>query len=107
MVVADCHGVKWKKYKDLIDLYEFPSLQWNFTNQFGDPVYPKSSVCMSRIDAWLMMYGKKQLLLSLATPTVSFSCEAGTNFNDMAEALRFQGVMRLETCFEFWKRDEL
>ena len=25
----------------------------------------------------------------------------------MAEALQLQGLMRLETCFEFWKRDEL
>ena len=26
---------------------------------------------------------------------------------DMAEALRFQGVVRLATCFDFGKRDEI
>ena len=38
-LVADCHGLKWYDSKDVIDLDEVPSLQWNFTNQFGDPVY--------------------------------------------------------------------
>ena len=28
-------------------------------------------------------------------------------FKDIAEALRFQGVVRLATCFDFGKRDEI
>ena len=28
-------------------------------------------------------------------------------FKDIAEALRFQGVVRLVTCFDFGKRDEI
>ena len=28
--VADCHGVKWYDYEDVIDLDEAPSLQWKF-----------------------------------------------------------------------------
>ena len=77
-VVADCHGVNWYDSKDVIDLYEIPSLQWKFTNQFGNTVYPNSGVWMSRLDAWLMMYGNKNLLLSLTTKTWSCSGEAGT-----------------------------
>ena len=38
-LVYDFHGVKWYNSKDVIDLYEVPSLQWNFINHFGDPVY--------------------------------------------------------------------
>ena len=38
-LVSNCHGVKWYNYKDVIDLDEVPSLQWKFTNQFGDQVY--------------------------------------------------------------------
>ena len=38
-VVADYHGVKWYSSRDVIDLDEVPSLQFKFTNQFGDPVY--------------------------------------------------------------------
>ena len=71
MVVADCHGVKWYDYEYVIDLDEVPSLQWKFTNQFGDASYPNSGVWISRLDAWLMMYGKTNLLLSLTTPTWS------------------------------------
>ena len=56
-VVSDCNVVKWYDYKDVIDLYEFPSLQWRFTNKFDDPVYPNSVVWMSRLYDWLMMYG--------------------------------------------------
>ena len=55
-VVSDCHRVKWYNSKDEIDLYEVPSLQWKFTNKFGDALYPNYGVCMSRLDAWLMMY---------------------------------------------------
>ena len=49
-LVADYHGVKWYDYEDLMYLDEVPSLQWKFTNQFGDPVYPNSGVWMSRLD---------------------------------------------------------
>ena len=77
-LVADCHGVKWYDYEDVIYLDEFPSLQCNFTNIFGDAVYPNSGVWVSSIDVWLMMYGKKKLLLSLTTPTWSCSGEVGT-----------------------------
>ena len=56
-VVADCHVVKWCNSDYVIDLYGVPSLQWNFTNQFDYPVYPNFGVWMSRLDAWLMMYG--------------------------------------------------
>ena len=38
-LVAVCHGVKWYDYKTLIDLDKVPSIQWKFTNQFGDTVY--------------------------------------------------------------------
>ena len=38
-MVDDCHGVKWYDSKHVIDLNKLPSLQWKFTNQFGDPVY--------------------------------------------------------------------
>ena len=44
MVVSDFHGVKWYNSEDVIYLDELPSLQWNFTNQFVDAVYPKYSV---------------------------------------------------------------
>ena len=57
-VVADFHGVKWYDYEDVIDLDKVTSLQWKFTNQFSDPVYPNSVVWMSMFDAWLMIYGK-------------------------------------------------
>ena len=38
-LVSDFHGVKWYDSKDVIDLYEVPSLQWKFTNHFGDPFF--------------------------------------------------------------------
>ena len=78
-VVADCHGVKWYDYKYLIDLDEVTPLQRKFTNQFSNPLYPNSGVCMSRLDDWLMMYGKKNLLISLTKPTVIYSVKAGAH----------------------------
>ena len=77
-VVADFHVVKWYNSEVVIDLDKIPSLQWKFTNQFGNKVYPDSGVWMSRIDSWLMMYGKKYLLLYLTKTTWSCSGEAGT-----------------------------
>ena len=77
-VVADCHGLKWYNYEDVIDIDELPSLQWNFTNKFGDPVYLNSGVWMSRFDAWLMIYDKK-LLIYLTTPTWSCSGKVGSH----------------------------
>ena len=50
-VVADCHGVKWYDYEDVKYLDELPSLQWIFTNKFGDTVYPISGVWVSIFDA--------------------------------------------------------
>ena len=38
-LVADFHRVNCYYSKDEIDLDEVPSLQWEFTNKFGDPVY--------------------------------------------------------------------
>ena len=38
-LVADFHGVKWHDSKHVINLDKVPSLQWNFTNKFDDPVY--------------------------------------------------------------------
>ena len=38
-LVADCNGVKLYYSKYVIDLDELPSIQWNFTNNFGDPIY--------------------------------------------------------------------
>ena len=38
-LVADFHGVTWQDSSYVIDLDEVTSLQWNFTNQFVDPVY--------------------------------------------------------------------
>ena len=35
-LIADYYGVKWYNSKDVIYLYEVPSLQLKFTNQFGD-----------------------------------------------------------------------
>ena len=69
MVVADCHGLKWYNYEGVVDLDELPSLQWIFTNKFGDPVYLNSVVWMSSFDAWLIIYDKKKLLIYLTTPT--------------------------------------
>ena len=59
---SDFHGVKWYDYEHVIDLDEFPSLQWKFTNQFSDPVYPNSGVWMSGRGAWLMKFGLKHCL---------------------------------------------
>ena len=78
-MVADCHGAKWYNSKDVIDLDEVPSLQWEFTNQFVDPVYPNSGIWISRLGAWLMMYGKKHFLLSLTTPTWTCPGEVGVH----------------------------
>ena len=102
-VVVDFHGVKWYDSEDVIDLDEVPSLQWNFTNKFGDPVYPNSSVWMSRIDAWLMMYGEKYLILSLTNTNLDLLKQGTRSFKDMAKALRFQGVVRLVNYFELGK----
>ena len=79
-VVADNHGVKWYNSEDVTDLNEVPSLQWDFTNQFGDAVYPNSGVWVSRLDAWLMMHGKKNII-SLTTPTWSCSGKIGTHLS--------------------------
>ena len=76
-MVDDCHGVKWYDYEDVIDLDEAPSLQWKFNNQFGDPFFPNSGFFVSRLDAWLMMYGGKYLLLYLTTPNWVCSGKAG------------------------------
>ena len=57
VVFSYLRGVKWYHSEDVIDLYEVSPLQWKFTNQFCGAVYPNSGVWMSRIDAWLMIYG--------------------------------------------------
>ena len=97
-VVADCHGVKWYNSKDIIDLDEVPSFQWKFTNQFGDPFYPNSGVCMSRLDAWLIMYGKK-IASFFDNTNLELRRQGRSTFKDMYKAFRFQGVLRLETHF--------
>ena len=38
-LISYFHGLKWYDSKYVIDLDEVPSLQWKFTNQFGDTVY--------------------------------------------------------------------
>ena len=106
-VVADCHGVNWYDSKDVIDLYEIPSLQWKFTNKFGNPVYPNFGVWMSRLDDWLMMYSKKTFASFLDNTNLDLLRRGRSAFKDMAEALRFQGVTSLAIRFEFGKRDEL
>ena len=106
-MVADCHGVKWYNYEDVIYLDEFPSLQWKSINQFGDPFYPKYGVWMSRLDAWLIMYGKKTFASLFDNTNLELIRKGRSAFKDMAKALQFQGVVRLATRFEFGKRDEL
>ena len=106
-MVADYHGVKWYDSEHVTDLYEVPSLQWKFTNQFGDTVYPNYGVCMSRLDAWLMMYGKKTFASLFDNTNLELLRRGRSTFKDMDEALRFQGVVRLATHFEFGKQDEL
>ena len=78
-VVAYCNGVKWYCSENVIELNEVPSLQWKFTNKFGDPVYTSSGVWMYRFHAWLVMYRKKYLLLFFTTPTWSCSGKIGTH----------------------------
>ena len=42
--------MKWYNFKDIIDLDEIPSLQWKFTNNFGDPVY--SEIKLAQRGLW-------------------------------------------------------
>ena len=105
-MVDDYHGVKWYNSEDVIDLDEVPSLQWEFTNKFGDDVYPNYGVWMSRIDSWLMIYGKK--IASFFDNTKLELLRRGRNpFKYMAKALRLQVVVRLANRFEFGKWDEI
>ena len=106
-VVADCHGVKWYDSEDVIDLDEVPSLQWKFSHQFGNAVFPNSSVWMSRFDAWLMMYGKKTFPSFFDNNNLELLRRGRNPFKDMVKVLRFQGVVRFAFRFEFRKRDEL
>ena len=106
-VVADCHGVKWYYSKDVIDLDEVPSLQWKFNNKFGDPVYPNSGVWMNRLDAWLIMYGKKTFAYFFENTNLELLRRGRSAFKDMSEVLRLQCVVRLATRFEFGKWDEV
>ena len=84
-----------------------PSLQWNFTNQFGDPVYPNSGVWISRLDSWLIMYGLKSFSSFFENTNLELLKRGRSAFKYMAETLRFQGVARLVTRFGFRKRDEI
>ena len=86
-MVVGFHGVKWYDSEDVIDLDEVPSLQWNLTNKFGDPVYPNSGVWMYRIDAWLMLYGEKYWILSLTKTNLEILRRGRIPFKEMSEAL--------------------
>ena len=98
-VVADGHGVNSYYSKYLIYLDEVTSLQWNFTNQFGDTVYPNSGVWMYRIYTWLMMYGKKTFSSLFDNTNLELLSQDMIPFKDMSKALRFQGVVKLATIF--------
>ena len=106
-VVADCHGVKWYNYEDVIYLDEFPSLQWKSINQFGDPFYPKYGVWMSRLDAWLIMYGKKTFASFFDNANLELLWQGRNTFKETVKTLQLQCVVRLRNRFEFGKRDEL
>ena len=62
---------------------------------------------MSRLYAWLMMYGKKIFASFFENTNLELLRRGRIPFKDMAEALWFQSVVRLATRFEFGKRDEI
>ena len=62
---------------------------------------------MFRLDAWLIMYGKNTFASFFDNTNLKLLSRGRDPFKDISESLRFQGVVRLETCFEFRKRDEL
>ena len=60
---------------------------------------------MTRLDAWLMMYGKRTLASFFDNTNLDLLRRGRSTFKDMAKELRFQGVVKLETCFDLVKRD--
>ena len=106
-VVDDFHVVKWYDYEGVIDLDASPSIQWKFTNQFGDPFYHNDGVWMSRLYSRLIIYGLKTFAYLFDNTKLEMLRLGRIPFNDMAKALRLQVVVRFATRFEFSKQDEL
>ena len=57
---VECHGTKWyNPGSAVINIGDLNEKQWKVTNIFGEDIYPGSGHYMSRLEAWLLLYGRK------------------------------------------------
>ena len=92
--VAVCHGERWYSPPagQMPALMEVPPRQWYVRDQFGNKIYNGSGPEMSRLDAWLMMWGKENLN-SFIRNTSDELIRKGKDPIDLVEGIKFQGLM--------------
>ena len=83
-------------------------VKWSVTDSFGDDYYPGCGrPALSKLNAWLLMYGDTCIDAFVDYTNLELRKRGEAPFADLGEAIRFQGIMRLCTRFEFANRRDL
>ena len=83
-------------------------VKWSVTDSFGNVYYPGcAQPPLSKLNAWMLMYGDTCLNAFVDCTNIELKKRGEDPFTDLGEAIRFQGIMRLITRFEFANRRDL
>ena len=107
--VAECHGVSWYEVDDDIDIgTRTRDLQWYFTNQFGDKVFPGTAAArtMTKLDFWMLSMSQKQWALQFRLTNEALSAKGIAQMTH-GEHMKWWGITLEMTRHEFSSRHDL
>ena len=79
-----------------------PTVKWSATDRFGNVYHPTCGLlAMSKLEAWMMMYGDACLNAFYNFTNIELKNKHERPFENLGEAIRFMGVMRLITPNRF------
>ena len=105
MFVTEVHGKCWYKPVEStnatpIKLPTTPTMKFEVWNPFDEDVYPGLGHVYSRLDAHILMWGKESLDAGVEL-TLAELVRPGKPPTNCGKFVKFQGLQRLATCFEF------
>ena len=105
------NGQLWYKPKDNMPIYiddGAQKVQWSVEDRAGTKHSPGSKrKPMTKLQAWLMMYGSDAMESFFSNTNAQLKERNYKEMTSYSEAIKFQGIMRLCTRFEFSDREKL
>ena len=105
------NGQEWykpEKNKPIFINEGAPDIKFAVEDRFGNSYSAEqNNAPLTKLQAWLMMYGSDAMESFFSNTNAQLKERGFKEMKGYSEAIKFQGIMRLCTRFEFSDRDKL